>query len=116
MYFLITYYVLTVIGIHTGLYFFFKKIGIEPWKAFVPFVNKLELIKLTGQKKSFIIWFFIPGANIIAAVSILSELLDAHRIYDFKSHYLGILGGSVFFLTFSGRESLALNTLDHRVR
>jgi signal peptidase I len=97
MYFLITYFVLTVIGIHTGLYFFFKKIGIEPWKAFVPFVNKLELIKLTGQKKSFIIWFFIPGANIIAAVSILSELLDAHRIYDFKSHYLGILGGSVFF-------------------
>ena len=97
MYFLITYFVLTVIGIHTGLYFFFKKMGIEPWKAFVPFVNKLELIKLTGQKKSFIIWFFIPGANIIAAVSILSELLDAHRIYDFKSHYLGILGGSVFF-------------------
>jgi signal peptidase I len=97
MYFLITYYVLTVIGIHTGLYFFFKKMGIEPWKAFIPFVNKLELIKLTGQKKSFIVWFFIPGANIIAAVSILSELLDAHRIYDFKSHYLGILGGSVFF-------------------
>ena len=97
MYFLLAYYVLTVIGIHTGLYFFFKKMGIEPWKAFIPFVNKLELIKLTGQKKSFIVWFFIPGANIIAAVSILSELLDAHRIYDFKSHYLGILGGSVFF-------------------
>ncbi|MCE2962447.1 MAG: signal peptidase I [Chitinophagales bacterium] len=97
MYFLITYYVLTVIGIHTGLYFFFKKKGIEPWKAFVPFINKLELIKLTGQKKSFLVWFFIPGANIIAAVSLFSELLDAHRIYDFKSHYLGILGGSVFF-------------------
>ena len=97
MYFLLAYYVLTVIGIHTGLYFFFQKKGIEPWKAFIPFVNKLELIKLTGQKKSFIVWFFIPGANIIAAVSILSELLDAHRIYDFKSHYLGILGGSVFF-------------------
>ena len=97
MYFLLAYYVLTVIGIHTGLYFFFKKKGIEPWKAFIPFINKLELFKLTGQKKSFIVWFFIPGANIIAAVSILSELLDAHRIYDFKSHYLGILGGSVFF-------------------
>jgi signal peptidase I len=97
MYFLLTYYVLTVIGIHTGLYFFFKKMGIEPWKAFIPFINKLELIKLTGQKKSFLVWFFIPGANIIAAVSILSELLDAHRIYDFKSHYLGILGGSLFF-------------------
>lgn len=97
MYFLIIYYVLTVLGIHTGLYFFFKKMGIEPWKAFVPFVNKLELIRLTGQKKSFLVWFFIPGANIIAACSLFSELLDAHRIYDFKSHYLGILGGSVFF-------------------
>jgi signal peptidase I len=71
--------------------------GIEPWKAFVPFVNKLELIKLTGQKKSFLVWFFIPGANIIAGASLFSELLDAHRIYDIKSHYLGILGGSVFF-------------------
>lgn len=97
MYFLISYYVLTVLGIHLGLYFLFKKLNIEPWKAFVPFVNKLELIKLTGQKKSFLIWFFIPGANIIAAVSLLSELLDAHRIYDLKSHYLGILGGAVFF-------------------
>lgn len=97
MYFLITYYILTVIGIHFGLYFLFKKLGIESWKAFVPFLNKIELIKLTGQKKSFLIWFFIPGANIIAACSLLSELLDAHRIYDFKSHYLGILGGSVYF-------------------
>ena len=104
MYFLITYYVLTVLGLHTGLYFFFKRMGIEPWKAFVPFINKLELIRLTGQKKSFLVWFFIPGANIIAGASLFSELLDAHRIYDFKSHYLGILGGSVFFPYLFGRK------------
>lgn len=97
MYFLITYYILSVIGIHIGLYFCFKKIGIEPWKAFVPFLNKIELIKLTGQPKSFLFWFFIPGANIIAAISLFSELLDAHRIYDWKSHYLGIGFGAIFF-------------------
>ena len=104
MYFLIIYYVLTVLGLHTGLYFFFKRMGIEPWKAFVPFINKLELIRLTGQKKSFLIWFFIPGANIIAGASLFSELLDAHRIYDFKSHYLGILGGSVYFPYLFGKK------------
>ena len=104
MYFLITYYVLTVLGLHTGLYFFFKRMGIEPWKAFVPFINKLELIRLTGQKKSFLIWFFIPGANIIAGASLFSELLDAHRIYDFKSHYLGILGGSIYFPYLFGKK------------
>ena len=104
MYFLIIYYVLTVLGLHTGLYFFFRRMGIEPWKAFVPFINKLELIRLTGQKKSFLIWFFIPGANIIAGASLFSELLDAHRIYDFKSHYLGILGGSVYFPYLFGKK------------
>ena len=104
MYFLIIYYVLTVLGLHTGLYFFFKRMGIEPWKAFVPFINKLELIRLTGQKKSFLIWFFIPGANIIAGASLFSELLDAHRIYDFKSHYLGILGGSIYFPYLFGKK------------
>jgi signal peptidase I len=97
MYFLITYYVLSVIGVHIGLYFCFKKIGIEPWKAFIPFLNKIELIKLTGQPKSFLFWFFIPGANIIAAISLLSELLDAHRIYDWKSHYGGIAFGAIYF-------------------
>ena len=104
MYFLIIYYVLTVLGLHTGLYFFFRRMGIEPWKAFVPFINKLELIRLTGQKKSFLIWFFIPGANIIAGASLFSELLDAHRIYDFKSHYLGILGGSIYFPYLFGKK------------
>lgn len=104
MYFLIVYYILTVLGVHVGLYFVFRKRGIEPWKAFVPFLNKIELIRITGQKKSFLVWFFIPGANIIAAVSLLSELLDAYRIYDWKSHYLGILGGAVYFPYLFGKK------------
>lgn len=97
MYFLIIYYILTVLGIHLGLSFFFQKHNIAPWKAFVPFLNKMELIKLTGQQKSYLIWFFIPGANIIAAISLFSELLDAHRIYDWKHHYLGIGLGAIYF-------------------
>jgi signal peptidase I len=104
MYILICYYIITVLGIHTGLYFVFKRLGISPWKAFVPFLNKIELIKYTGQKKSFLVWFFIPGANIIAAVSLLSELLDAHRIYDWKSHYLGIFFGSIYFPYLFGKK------------
>lgn len=94
---LLIYYFATVIGVHTGIYFFFKNNNIEPWKAFVPFVNKLELMKLTGKNKSFIWWFAIPGANIIAAVSLLSELLDAHRIYGWAQHYLGIFFGAFYF-------------------
>lgn len=94
---LILYYLTTVLGVHIGIFYFFKQNNIEPWKAFVPFVNKLELMKLTGKNKSFIWWFAIPGANIIAAVSLLSELLDAHRIYGWAQHYLGIFFGAFYF-------------------
>lgn len=97
MYFLIFYYIITVIGIHLGLYYFFESRGEKGWKAFVPFLNKQVLIKYTGNKKRILFWFFIPFFNLIAAVSVFSELLDAHRMYDWKYHYLGILGGAVYF-------------------
>lgn len=97
MTFIVVFYLLSVLGTHIGLYHFFKKNGIPAWKAFVPFLNKIELIKMVGQKPSFLFWFFIPGANVIAAISLMSELLDAHRIYGFKEHYGGIFCSAVYF-------------------
>ena len=105
MNFLIFFYIFAVIGTHIGLYFVFKANNIQPWKAFVPFLNKIEWIRLVGQKKSFIFWFFIPGANIIAAVSLMSELLDAHRIYGFKEHYGGIFFSSIYFPYLFGKKN-----------
>jgi signal peptidase I len=97
MTFIVVFYLLSVLGTHIGLYYFFKKNGIPAWKAFVPFLNKIEWIKMVGQKPSFLVWFFIPGANVIAAISLMSELLDAHRIYGFKEHYGGIFCSAVYF-------------------
>ncbi len=49
-----------IIGWHIGMYGMFKKAGIAPWKALVPFYNTWCIVEKTGLKK---IWFwlqFIP--------------------------------------------------------
>lgn len=45
-----------IIGSHVGLYGMFKKAGIEPWKAFVPFYNTWIIVNKTNIRK---IWFWL---------------------------------------------------------
>jgi signal peptidase I len=55
--------VIYVIGWHIGLYGMFKKAGIEPWKALIPFYNTWCIVKITNIRK---VWFwlqFIPIAG-----------------------------------------------------
>ncbi len=44
------------IGWHLGMYGMFKKAGIAPWKAFVPFYNTWCIVEKTGLKK---FWFWL---------------------------------------------------------
>jgi len=56
-------FILGAIGWHIGMYGMFKKAGIEPWKAFIPFYNMWCVVEKTGIKK---LWFwlqFIPIAG-----------------------------------------------------
>lgn len=56
-------FLIYVIGWHIGLYGMFKKAGIEPWKALIPFYNTWQIVQKTGIRK---VWFwmqFIPIAG-----------------------------------------------------
>jgi len=56
-------FILGAIGWHIGLYGMFKKAGIEPWKAFIPFYNTWCMVEKARIKK---VWFwlqFIPVAG-----------------------------------------------------
>lgn len=56
-------FLIGTIGWHIGMYGMFKKAGIEPWKALVPFYNTWCIVEKTGLKK---FWFwlqFIPIAG-----------------------------------------------------
>ncbi len=49
-------FILFIVGWHVGLYGMFKKAGIEPWKALIPFYNTWYIVKLCGIKK---FWFWM---------------------------------------------------------
>ncbi|WP_207493199.1 S26 family signal peptidase [Aridibaculum aurantiacum] len=56
-------FIIGTIGWHLGMYGMFKKAGIEPWKALVPFYNTWCIVEKTNIRK---IWFwlqFIPIAG-----------------------------------------------------
>jgi signal peptidase I len=59
-------YILLIIGIlgwHLGMYGMFKKAGIEPWKALIPFYNTWCIVVATQTKKYWFWLQFIPIAG-----------------------------------------------------
>ncbi|TAH06690.1 MAG: S26 family signal peptidase [Sphingobacteriia bacterium] len=56
-------FIVGIIGWHFGLYGMFKKAGIAPWKALVPFYNTWEIVHITGIPKYWFWLQFIPIAG-----------------------------------------------------
>lgn len=55
-------FIVATLGFHIGLYGMFKKAGIEPWKAFIPFYNTWLMVEKMEMKKH---WFFLQFIPII---------------------------------------------------
>ncbi|MBX9734324.1 MAG: signal peptidase I [Chitinophagaceae bacterium] len=49
-------FLIGVAGWHIGMYGLFKKAGIESWKAFIPFYNTWEIVRVSQIKKY---WFWL---------------------------------------------------------
>ena len=55
----------------------FKKAGQPGWAALIPFYNTYIMIKIAGRPDWFLLLFFIPFVNIIAAALVLIDLAKA---------------------------------------
>lgn len=55
-------FILAALGFHIGLFGMFKKAGITPWKAFIPFYNTWLMVEKM-QLKSY--WFFLQFIPIV---------------------------------------------------
>ncbi|HEX5154360.1 MAG TPA: S26 family signal peptidase [Parafilimonas sp.] len=89
-----TIFILATIGWHIGVYGMFKKAGIEPWKAFIPFYNMWCMVEKTGLKK---VWFwlqFIPIAGQFITIWILIIFVMHFGQFTFLQH------AAVVFLPF----------------
>lgn len=49
-------FIIGTIGWHIGIYGMFKKIGIDAWKAFIPFYNTWLIVEKCKIKKA---WFWL---------------------------------------------------------
>lgn len=67
-----------------GLALLFAKAGVDSKKAYIPVVNQLTFLKITGKHPSNIILEYVPVINIF---SFVLDLIDFVRCYDRKSFW-----------------------------
>ncbi len=97
---------LYMIGIRVGTYGIFKKLGVEPWKAFVPVLCSMEWQKIIDKPRWWTWMLFIPGVNLFYVASQLSEMSTAFRRYGFWEHFASVMFAVVYipYLGFSANE------------
>lgn len=99
-------FIVGVIGWHLGMYGMFKKAGIEPWKALVPFYNTWLIVEKCHIKKY---WFWlqlIPIAGQFITIWITIIFVMHFRRFDMIHHTAATLIPFIYFpyLGFSPNE------------
>jgi signal peptidase I len=99
-------FILGALGWHIGMYGMFKKAGIEPWKAFIPFYNTWCIVEKTHIRK---IWFwlqFIPIAGQFITIWITIIFVMHFGRFSLLHHTLTVFFPFAYFpyLGFSKNE------------
>jgi signal peptidase I len=102
-------FIAAVIGWHVGLYGMFKKAGMEPWKALVPFYNTWCMVQKMNLHK---VWFFlqlIPIAGQFITIWITIKFVEHFGRFGFLHHTATVLVPFVYFpyLAYSKNEKYA---------
>ncbi|MFN0276414.1 MAG: signal peptidase I [Chitinophagales bacterium] len=79
--------ILSIIGVHIGLYKLFQKAGIKGWKALIPFYNYYLCVKLIGKPLWWFLLLFVPVVNAVMIFLISTDLV---RAYGKDSFWAGV--------------------------
>src|SRR5690349_23407844 len=80
-----------------GLAKAFQKAGIAPWKAYVPFYNTWEIVKIAGIRKHWFYWQFIPIVGWFISMWLFVEFAKLFGKFGFLHHAGAALLGVVYF-------------------
>ena len=102
----LTLFIIGVIGWHVGMYGMFKKAGIEPWKALVPFYNTWLIVEKCRIRKY---WFWlqlIPIAGQFITIWITIIFVMHFKKVSVPDHTATVLFPFLYFpyLGFSEKE------------
>jgi signal peptidase I len=102
-------FILAAVGWHVGLYGMFKKAGIEPWKALVPFYNTWCMVEKMNLKKYWFFFQLVPIAGQFITIWITIKFVEHFGRFGVGHHALTVFLPFIYFpyLGFSKNERYA---------
>ncbi len=106
-------FILCTIGFHIGLYGMFKKAGIEPWKALVPYYNTWVMVEKMPLKKYWFFLQFIPIIGQFITIWIYIKFVEHFGRFSLLHHAAAVFLPFIYFpyLGFSKNERYAGNAV-----
>ena len=101
---LVTISLLIVFLPAVGLYRLFPKAGIPSWKAWVPFLNTWEIVKVARIKKHWFFWQFIPVAGWFISIWLLIEFVKLFGKFRLIEHALTAFLPFIYLPMLAGDE------------
>jgi len=94
-----------------GTWKFYKKAGIEAWKAFIPFLNLYELTKIINRPWWWMIIAYIPIVNLLMIPTLWVQLLQVFGKKTSKDLWLAVLtlGLYVAYVNYTEADKLTYN-------
>ncbi len=89
--------IIWIVGFHIGLYGMFKKAGVTPWKALIPFYNTWIMVEMCHIKKWWFWLQFIPIAGQFITIWISIIWVMHFGKFDLISHTLTVFFPYVYF-------------------
>jgi len=80
-----------------GLYKMFPKAGIPSWKAWVPFLNIWEIVKVAQISKHWFFWQFIPVAGWFITIWLLIEFVKLFGKFRLYQHAMVVFVPFIYF-------------------
>ena len=102
-------FILATLGFHFGLYGMFRKAGIAPWKALVPYYNTWEMVEAMELKKYWFWLQFIPIVGQFISIWIYIKFVEHFGRFSVLHHAAAVFIPFAYFpyLGYSKNERYA---------
>jgi signal peptidase I len=102
-------FIIGTLGWHIGMYGMFKKAGIAPWKALIPFYNTWCMVQKMELKKYWFFFQLVPVAGQFITIWICIKFVEHFGRFNFWHHAATVFFPFIYFpyLGFSKSERFA---------
>jgi signal peptidase I len=88
--------ILYFLATHIALYKIFEKLGIEGWKALVPFYSTHLAVKAIHKSMWWTIIYYVPFLGFVVWMGIIVELMKLFGKVKFTEHFLGVVFAGIY--------------------